>query len=243
MKGRDFMKCAICKEEAIPLNRRRVAYKEVVCEGCFQKANPTIKESFRPRALTVDELKKRIIDLVGEEVINFKATKTVNGIIRFDDDKKRILLEKRNVIYNYDDIQSFEVHRDDEVISGKGLDRAIAGGVLFGGIGAVVGAITARDKEKEYCSSLGIEMKIKDNGIYIPLIIKNTKIDSIAYESAFTNLHTIVTQLQSICRDKGEVVSPGNSVVEEMKQYKELLDIGVVTQEEFDKKKKELLGL
>ena len=33
------------------------------------------------------------------------------------------------------------------------------------------------------------------------------------------------------------------SVPEELKKYKELLDIGVITQKEFEVKKKELLGL
>ena len=31
--------------------------------------------------------------------------------------------------------------------------------------------------------------------------------------------------------------------VEEIKKYKELLDMGIITQEEFDAKKKQLLGL
>ena len=34
-----------------------------------------------------------------------------------------------------------------------------------------------------------------------------------------------------------------NSSVEELKQYKELLDNGVITQEEFEAKKKQLLGI
>ena len=34
-----------------------------------------------------------------------------------------------------------------------------------------------------------------------------------------------------------------NTSIEEIKQFKDLLDTGIITQEEFDKKKKELLGL
>ncbi len=33
------------------------------------------------------------------------------------------------------------------------------------------------------------------------------------------------------------------SVTDELKKFKELLDMGIITQEEFDAKKKELLGL
>lgn len=37
--------------------------------------------------------------------------------------------------------------------------------------------------------------------------------------------------------------TPASSPIEELKQYKELMDMGVITQEEFDAKKKQLLGL
>ena len=46
----------------------------------------------------------------------------------------------------------------------------------------------------------------------------------------------------------GEKQTEGNSVAsaggaDELKKYKDLLDSGVITQEEFDAKKKQLLGL
>lgn len=40
-----------------------------------------------------------------------------------------------------------------------------------------------------------------------------------------------------------EVVAERSTNADELKKYKELLDIGAITQEEFDTKKKELLGL
>ena len=39
------------------------------------------------------------------------------------------------------------------------------------------------------------------------------------------------------------VVINNSSNADELKKYKELLDMGVISQEEFDAKKKELLGL
>ena len=37
--------------------------------------------------------------------------------------------------------------------------------------------------------------------------------------------------------------APATSPADEIKRYKELLDTGILTQEEFDAKKKQLLGL
>ena len=40
-----------------------------------------------------------------------------------------------------------------------------------------------------------------------------------------------------------QVVETKNDTADELKKFKELLDSGVITQEEFDAKKKQLLGL
>ena len=43
-------------------------------------------------------------------------------------------------------------------------------------------------------------------------------------------------------KDQGNVVQQV-SPAEELKKFKELLDMGIITQEEFDVKKKQILGL
>ena len=49
---------------------------------------------------------------------------------------------------------------------------------------------------------------------------------------------------QSISAPKVETVNGATiGIADELKKYKELLDGGVITQEEFDAKKKQLLGL
>ena len=40
-----------------------------------------------------------------------------------------------------------------------------------------------------------------------------------------------------------ELVTPADDVVEQLKKYKQLLDSGIITQEEFDAKKRQLLNL
>ncbi|MBR5601424.1 MAG: SHOCT domain-containing protein, partial [Clostridia bacterium] len=41
----------------------------------------------------------------------------------------------------------------------------------------------------------------------------------------------------------GQIVTQQLSPADELKKFKELLDMGIITQEEFDAKKKQLLGL
>lgn len=49
--------------------------------------------------------------------------------------------------------------------------------------------------------------------------------------------------LQSLKSPKSAAVIQQSSAADELKKFKELLDMGVITQEEFDVKKKQLLGL
>lgn len=58
-------------------------------------------------------------------------------------------------------------------------------------------------------------------------------------------LHQAISTLLVQRQDRSEEYKKpaANSSADELKKYKELLDSGVITQEEFDKKKKQLLGL
>lgn len=48
---------------------------------------------------------------------------------------------------------------------------------------------------------------------------------------------------QSPTHSQGGIASTGSSDADQLKKYKDLFDAGVITQEEFDSKKKQLLGL
>ena len=52
-------------------------------------------------------------------------------------------------------------------------------------------------------------------------------------------LHALLAELQG----GGERTAPASSAADEIKKFKELLDLGAITREEFDAKKKQLLGL
>lgn len=61
-------------------------------------------------------------------------------------------------------------------------------------------------------------------------------------------IHEVINTLLIERQNQSEISEPKDHVatngrIEELKQYKELLDSGVITQEDFDTKKKQLLGL
>lgn len=84
----------------------------------------------------------------------------------------------------------------------------------------------------------------------------NNRRDNFFNENTFTfdsNLDAQMEEVQNFVKQKVDeakkqknapvVVSGAISNAEELKKFKELLDMGIITQEEFDAKKKQLLGL
>lgn len=249
----DIMKiCAICGEDA-GFDRRVIANKEIICPNCLKKSELTPRQLFRMKRLTVEEVKQGIKDRVnrmnhnGEEILNFKATRKIGLIMQFDDTNKKILIPGEFGVFhllNYKDIISFELLEDNEIVSSGGVGRALVGGVLFGGAGAVVGAVTNK-KTKQYCTNLKIKLSINNvekPALYISFINKKTKVGSSTYVAAYNEAQECISTLQIICdnNSKGEEKNP-TCVVDEIKRFKKLWDEGIITHEEFDKKKKELL--
>ena len=82
--------------------------------------------------------------------------------------------------------------------------------------------------------------------MYINLIESlNVKKSGSIYKSASSIAQDIISILEIISHENevSKNSSSSDSIAEEIKKFKELLDIGAITQEEFDAKKKQLLQL
>lgn len=186
----------------------------------------------------------------------FNVSKKVGNYIYFDEFNKKWtipqgLFKKKinnSMIHSYNDITDFELIEDGNTISKGGIGRAVVGGALFGDIGAIVGGVTGH-KYKQTCTRLQIKITLNDINSpieYINFIDTETKKDSIIYKSAFTFAQEIISILQIICNSSGttkQTKEISDFDIDEIRKYKELLDMGAITQEEFEMKKKELLNL
>lgn len=194
------------------------------------------------------EASQRILEANRE----FSITKFVGNALEVDEKNKTWRIFNTMQIHHYDEIVDFELLEDGEsVIKGGGIGKAIAGGVLFGGTGAIVGAATAKRKSKSVCTSMMIKIVLNDMKspvAYIKLIGSATKKDSGAYKTKQKNAHEILSILQLMCNEHGIPEEPpakkaaGNDV-DELRKLKALLDDGIINQEDFDAKKKQILGL
>lgn len=191
---------------------------------------------------------KNILDIKKE----FTFTKKINNFVAFDDEQKKwailsSFMGKVEQIYNYNDIVNFELLEDGDSIASGGLGRALAGGVLFGGTGAIVGGVTGKKKTKGICNSLKLKVTINDMNnpvVYINFIETKTKKSGFVYKTASKSAHECLSTFQLICdRNNNSDKNESLSSADEIMKYKELLDIGAITEEEYNLKKEQLLGL
>ena len=136
---------------------------------------------------------------------------------------------------------------DGNSIEKGGVGRALVGGALFGGVGAVVGASTGH-KHKATCSKLQIKITLnnmKAPVVYVNFIEAETKKNGALYKMIYPMAQEALSVLSIITQSQKSESSPHAEVsaADEILKFKKLLDEGIITQEEFDLKKKQLLGL
>lgn len=199
------------------------------------KLNKIIEDSNR-----INEEKKRMEFI---RTGGFSSSITFS-LLEIDEKLRKFRMPKNKYkIYSLDSIRSYDVIQDGSTVSSGGLGRAAVGAFVFGGVGSIVGAITGKKKHKNVINSLKIKLNTSDldNPVhYIELINTPTKFDSIKVKKAIEEADKIIATLDILLSSEKEHTSANDSI-EQIRQYKSLLDEGIITQEEFNIKKKELL--
>lgn len=137
-----------------------------------------------------------------------------------------------------------------------GLLGLAVGGGLLGGVGAIVGAGSNNKKSKGICKSMKIKITFNDLSnplAYIDLFETgpscggDLKKDSSDYKSTFETAQECISVLVILMKKNKpetveEKVKASSSIADEILKFKQLLDMGVISQEEFDRKKMDLLN-
>lgn len=208
-----------------------------------------------------DMISKRLADL--KKLSALHITKQVDNWLKIDEKNRKWFIPntpERSIfntandntkipqIHSYDDILDFELLENGGATIHGGLGRAITGGVLFGGIGAIVGGTTGQRTSNPTCVSLKIKITLKDMLTpteYINLITTETPKNSTLYQKCEKQAQEILSLLQIMCESNKaqQNTTATQSVADEIVKLKQLLDSGIITKEEFEAKKKQLLGI
>lgn len=211
------------------------------------------------KAMDIEIQKKRVNAILGKyganTVTKGGAVLTSTGIVYdvFDTvSTYEAWSIKDTKFISYEDIDFFSLKgslQQETAIHGGGLNLkgAVVGGLLFGGVGALLGGqlgtntysftkniddrfVYARSSKSSYDIIVALGKEVDDTLIKLRKIIPEKEYSS---EQGFKKeAHTAATDSIKT-----------TTLSDELKTLKQLLDEGILTQEEFDAKKKQLLGL
>lgn len=180
----------------------------------------------------------------------FDPDKKIGKYIWIDNINKLLMISTKNMmkpkyLLRFDNIIGYAVYQDDKEVTKKsGLGRAAVGGLLFGGTGAVVGALTGSETTKSYVKNLWLVLELDGNNTeskkaMIPFIVMSkTDISSQLFKAYARDLESCMSALDGILSLNA---SSGN--FDTLRKMKQLLDDGIINPSEFEIKKKELLNL
>lgn len=185
------------------------------------------------------------------ETSQFNPTEKIGNDIWIDSNNKLLMIRtkmnmKPRYLLRFDQLEDYSVVENDKTIEkNNGVSRAIAGSVMFGQTGAIVGAITKSNKNVQFTNLLQIRVFANgtlDNNLIIPFIIGGKiKHDSFIYKDATSRVNSCISTLDKIINTSNEL-PVSDELIEQLRKIKLLLDEGILTQAEFDQKKQELLN-
>lgn len=210
-----------------------------------------------------DELKKKGI-IIKPSTPTIKA---INDYAFVTDDTNEfvaIVTPNKILILQYTDIVSISYEENGTDVFNKSLGGAVVGGLLFGGVGAIVGGNTAKAKQNKEVRSMSIKILLKSTSnstiilkIYDGAALETKKIaDRTYYEglmkevSEIKDIFSIIIDIvdKNVAMQKLASVSslPSSasvSVADELTKLAKLKDSGILSDEEFRAQKSKLLGM
>lgn len=239
--------CAICGKPASGMKKMKVA-DGVICGDCRMKCSPAA-ESLPLKS--IEEIKAHIQRRMDSTAAGFSATDAVGDYLQVDRKTKTwccpVIDKRRPDVFPFSALLEYELVEDGVSITKGGLGSAVAGGVLFGGVGAIVGGGLGK-KQKDMCSRMSVVISLRDDfipRIELPLITAETKKGGFMYKNSKVLGERIVSLLAVIASEysRAQPMPADMSPMDELLKLKKLLDAGAITQAEYDTKKRQLLAL
>lgn len=189
-----------------------------------------------------------------ELVSTFKDKGSVKYHGLYFDGERKIILSPKTLfddykLMKYSDLISYNpIVREGTITKHHGITRAVVGGSLFGGAGAIVGAATGH-KNYSSVSNMSVVLNFKNSYTKtINFITSDTKTNSLTFKSIDKQFSEYCAFIERIILDNENRKSDlgnteKNDLSNQLNELKRLLDNDVITQEDFDAKKKQILGI
>ena len=199
-------------------------------------------------------------DFIADKTINISTGGWSNESILIDNINKKFIHKKGKHLsrpYKFNDIINYEVYENGNSKVKGTAGKALIGGAFFGIGGLIIGSSMGK-KINEKCNQLQLIIRLNDfNTPQIDLkYIDNVEYDKngFLYRNMKSNLQEVCSILEYMINAKTlEENAEENKIYkfnnnsktnkEQLQELKEMLEEGLITSEEYEQKKKQILGL
>lgn len=248
-------KCDICGAMTGMLSQRKLK-DGVACYECMEKIGKEFTEPW-VKSFTVEQVKKAIAGEV--TLIPPQIFQCANGVLVIDSTNRVMYMSLPLGIKSeeipIDSIVGYTYIEDDKQYGvGHIVGTAAVGGMLFGGAGAVIGSVIGSNPKRKI-AHIGVEITYEKGNaceLFQANIYKGKpiKAEGFTYNSYLETAKSLMGQLDLLMKKsavaaerKEENAASTVSGADEIRKYKQLLDEGILTEEEFQAKKNQLLGI
>lgn len=243
--------CVSCRKPVDSLVVKALDTGAYVCAGCLDEAGIPFTSALSRFSL---EAVQNLIARRKELLPMFHATQSLaEGLFEVDEDHE--LFRAGGQVFEYSNLKGFEPVEGGSGVPGAAPDAAMSSAPEGGTGAAPEGGAGARA-----CRILKIQLTLKNtytDSVSIDFITpgrdKAVKTDDPAYRGYQEKLQQCLDALELIAdrnrsREHGAGAPDGGarssfSAADEILKFRNLLELGAVSQEEYDAKKKQLLGL
>ena len=150
---------------------------------------------------------------------------------------------------DFEQIIDCKITENSNIISGGGLGRAVAGGVIAGGVGAIVGANTK--KSSTMLNNFSIDIITNDiNNSVVRLKMIDSPLDINTYGNIYRDIlsfsNDVYALIQSVISNKEstiiEEIKEKSKDLQELEKLAELQVKGIITEAEFEESKRKILS-
>lgn len=233
--------CPVCGGKLGLLNREKSA-DGLICAGCSNFFYS--KLGFRAAKQPTDALAAYWVTMEHRRAA-FKETDSI-----YDGDSLFVSIDKSNrlfffghrsgdkgprVIYSFDEVAGYESDADDVMVTQSvgGIGRAVVGAAVAGPVGAIVGASTAKSETRKGRSKENVSIRFE-----LPLGEQVLPVQK--YPGGITEF---LMECTSGKEKAAQPTTAAGSVADELLKFKQLLDLGAITEDEYAAKKSQLLGM
>ena len=200
--------------------------------------------------------------------VNFVVSKTINIAVSgwrsakllIDNEHKLFIYkhgDKVSKTYRFSDLISYEIYENGQSKVKGRAGSALIGGAFFGLAGLIIGSSMSR-KVDEKCNELKLILRLNDLDCPQIVIIYADNVSwdktGFTYRTMKENLQTVCSALEYIINAKTleqsmsvpqqeSDIKEDKSLKKQLLELKDMLNEGLITQEEFEQKKKQVLNL